>query len=154
MACTWSNCAFGDPERDPVERTISVAFYALIDIYQYEQQLSGDYKPEWFSLKKIPSLIFDHEAMVEAAKATFGARKQPFNLFYLNCCPSGSPFPWCSSCMKVSTKRNLTSAILVARCYPADFLVRTDDKEKAIQRRGLLPPPEQAKVSLPDIPEH
>src|SRR5437879_702275 len=32
--------AFSDPDRDPGERTISVAYFALIDIHQYEKQLS------------------------------------------------------------------------------------------------------------------
>lgn len=60
--------AFGDPLRDPVERTISVAYFALIDIHQYETQLSTEYHAEWFLLKKIPDLIFDHKKMVEGAK--------------------------------------------------------------------------------------
>jgi 8-oxo-dGTP diphosphatase len=60
--------AFGEPGRDPVERTISVAYFALIDIHQYETQLSSDYHAEWFLLKKIPDLIFDHKKMVEQAK--------------------------------------------------------------------------------------
>src|SRR5258708_3819719 len=59
---------FVDPGRDPVERTISIAYFALIDIHQYEKQLSNDYHAEWFFLKKIPELIFDHQQMVELAK--------------------------------------------------------------------------------------
>jgi 8-oxo-dGTP diphosphatase len=53
--------AFGDPARDPVERTLSIAYFALIDIHQYEKQLSTEYHPEWFHLKKMPELIFDHK---------------------------------------------------------------------------------------------
>ncbi|HEV8286039.1 MAG TPA: NUDIX domain-containing protein [Chitinophagaceae bacterium] len=60
--------AFGEPKRDPIERTISVAYFALIDIHQYEKQLSHDYHAEWFNLNKIPKLIFDHTVMVERAK--------------------------------------------------------------------------------------
>src|ERR1700742_1925300 len=60
--------AYGDPGRDPVERTLSIAYFALIDIHQYEKQLSAEYHPEWFHLKKMPELIFDHKKMVELAK--------------------------------------------------------------------------------------
>jgi 8-oxo-dGTP diphosphatase len=60
--------AFGEPARDPVERTISIAYFALIDIHQYEKQLSNDYHAEWFHLRKTPDLIFDHKKMVEGAK--------------------------------------------------------------------------------------
>src|SRR6201994_1699648 len=60
--------AFGEPNRDPVERTLSIAYFALIDIHQYEKQLSNDYHAEWFLLKDTPELIFDHTEMVKLAK--------------------------------------------------------------------------------------
>ena len=59
---------FGDPLRDPMERTLSIAYFALIDIHQYEKQISDEYHPEWFPLNKIPNLVFDHAAMVKMAK--------------------------------------------------------------------------------------
>ncbi|WPU96779.1 NUDIX domain-containing protein [Mucilaginibacter sabulilitoris] len=55
---------FGHPDRDPVERTLSIAYFALIDIHQYEKQLSEEYHPEWFLLTEMPELIFDHAEMV------------------------------------------------------------------------------------------
>src|SRR5438552_143577 len=61
-------CAFGDPHRDPTERTVSVAYFALIDISKYEEQISHEYSAEWFSLKNLPSLVFDHREMIEKAK--------------------------------------------------------------------------------------
>ena len=60
--------AFGHPGRDPIERTVSVAYFALIDIHQYEKQLSHEYHAEWFNLNNVPRLIFDHTSMVEMAK--------------------------------------------------------------------------------------
>jgi len=59
---------FSNPSRDPVERTISTAYFALIDIHEYEKQLSHDYHAEWFLLKDRPALIFDHAEMVEQAQ--------------------------------------------------------------------------------------
>ncbi|MGN6439359.1 MAG: NUDIX hydrolase [Agriterribacter sp.] len=59
--------AFGDPERDPVERALSIVYFALIDIHQYEKQLSDEYHAEWFLLKEAPDLIFDHNEMVKLA---------------------------------------------------------------------------------------
>jgi 8-oxo-dGTP diphosphatase len=58
---------FSDPKRDPVERTIAMAFFALIDIHQYENQLSKAYFARWFPIKELPELIFDHAQMVEMA---------------------------------------------------------------------------------------
>jgi 8-oxo-dGTP diphosphatase len=59
---------FSATKRDPIERTVSTAYFALIDIHKYETQLSSDYHAEWFPLKRIPKLIFDQQEMVEAAK--------------------------------------------------------------------------------------
>lgn len=59
---------FSNPQRDPVERTISVVFFALINIHEYEKQLSHEYHAEWFLLKEKPTLIFDHDEMLELAK--------------------------------------------------------------------------------------
>ena len=42
---------FSQPARDPIERTVSVAYFALIDINLYQQQITAEYHPEWFSLK-------------------------------------------------------------------------------------------------------
>ena len=59
--------AFSKPDRDPVERTVVVTYFALIDIQKYEKQLSVDYHPEWFPIKEKPTLIFDHDEMVKMA---------------------------------------------------------------------------------------
>ncbi len=58
---------FGKPDRDPVERVLSVAYYALIDIHQYEKQINDEYHAEWFLLNEMPDLIFDHTEMVRLA---------------------------------------------------------------------------------------
>jgi 8-oxo-dGTP diphosphatase len=59
--------AFSEPRRDPVERTVSVAYFALIDISEYDHRINNQYRAEWFILNEIPELIFDHRSMVEAA---------------------------------------------------------------------------------------
>jgi ADP-ribose pyrophosphatase YjhB (NUDIX family) len=59
---------FGEPSRDPIERTLSIAYFALIDIHKYEKTLTDEYHPEWFLLNKIPNLVFDHRNMVTMAK--------------------------------------------------------------------------------------
>lgn len=60
--------AFSEVTRDPEERTISVVYFALVDIHQYEAQLSEQYHAEWFLLSKKPRLIFDHDDMVRMAQ--------------------------------------------------------------------------------------
>jgi len=60
--------AFSGINRDPEERTVSVSYFALIDIQQYEKQISHDYHAEWFLVAERPKLIFDHDQMVGLAQ--------------------------------------------------------------------------------------
>jgi 8-oxo-dGTP diphosphatase len=58
---------FGDINRDPVERVISICYYALIKLEDYDEELGLSHDAHWFPIKARPELIFDHEQMVDAA---------------------------------------------------------------------------------------
>jgi 8-oxo-dGTP diphosphatase len=60
---------FGEPGRDPRQRTIAVAYFGLVKASQYQQlKASTDAEnAEWFSIKKIPSLAFDHKQIISVA---------------------------------------------------------------------------------------
>jgi 8-oxo-dGTP diphosphatase len=58
---------FSDVDRDPVERTISTAYYALININEHSKNLIKQFSANWFSVTKAPHLIFDHDKMVQRA---------------------------------------------------------------------------------------
>ena len=60
---------FGAVDRDPVERTLSVAFYALINVQEHDQNRLKKFNAEWFKVSELPNLIFDHLDMVNEAKA-------------------------------------------------------------------------------------
>ncbi len=58
---------YTDPQRDPVERTVSITYYALINIANHNQELTRQHSAHWFSLQEIPELIFDHQHMIRHA---------------------------------------------------------------------------------------
>jgi ADP-ribose pyrophosphatase YjhB (NUDIX family) len=55
---------YGDIERDPVARTVSVVFFALINIDDHDEDAVRSHNASWISLDNRPSLIFDHNEMV------------------------------------------------------------------------------------------
>ncbi|HEY6437646.1 MAG TPA: NUDIX domain-containing protein [Ignavibacteriaceae bacterium] len=61
---------FGNMDRDPAGRVVSVAYFALINIADYNEQLTNNHEARWFPLNKIPALIFDHKQMVQKGKET------------------------------------------------------------------------------------
>lgn len=58
---------FSEVERDPVERTISTAYYALINIKEHNEKLNKQFSAKWFNVTEAPKLIFDHDSMVDKA---------------------------------------------------------------------------------------
>ncbi|MFT6994100.1 MAG: 8-oxo-dGTP diphosphatase [Sediminicola sp.] len=69
--------SFSKVDRDPVERTISVTYYALIDIASHDKELLKQNQIHWFNLKDAPKLIFDHNRMVE--RAIYRLRRRALN---------------------------------------------------------------------------
>jgi len=59
---------FGEVDRDPAARVISIAYFALIKIDDYTEELMKSHNASWFELTKLPRLIFDHQQMVRLAK--------------------------------------------------------------------------------------
>lgn len=61
--------AFGAIDRDPGGRVISIAYYALINIDEYDRELVQQHNAFWIGINDLPPLIFDHWEMVQKARA-------------------------------------------------------------------------------------
>ncbi|WP_373720834.1 NUDIX hydrolase [Bacteroides heparinolyticus] len=59
--------SYGAVDRDPGERVISIAYYALVNINEYDKDLVYQHNAFWVNIKNLPPLIFDHPLMVENA---------------------------------------------------------------------------------------
>ena len=61
--------SFSDIKRDPRFRVISIAYYALVKLSDYNAQAGTDTTNiKWFSISDIPDLAFDHANILEVAK--------------------------------------------------------------------------------------
>jgi len=60
--------AFGDVNRDSAGRVISIAYFALINITDYNERLQLEHEAKWFSFSENPDLIFDHQKLLVKAK--------------------------------------------------------------------------------------
>jgi 8-oxo-dGTP diphosphatase len=60
---------FGDLDRDPRERVVSVAYFALIKLPGRRVRATTDASDAgWFSLNKVPRLAFDHRRILDVAR--------------------------------------------------------------------------------------
>ena len=68
---------FGAPNRDPRERVISVAYYALVPPDRVRIRAASDARDvAWFQLDQLPRLGFDHEQIVDMAHARLASKLQ------------------------------------------------------------------------------
>jgi 8-oxo-dGTP diphosphatase len=129
--------SFGEPDRDPIERTISVTYFSLLDLTRYKKQLSPEFNAEWFPLKKIPSLVFDHTEMVQMARAKlkYKASLHPI-LFEL--LPPKFTLPLLQSLFEevydtLLDKRNFSRKIL-----STGLLLKLSEKDKMNSKKGAF----------------
>jgi len=59
---------FGTVDRDPRERVVSVAYYALVKLSEHPPTGASDASDAaWYSMDKIPALAFDHSEIIATA---------------------------------------------------------------------------------------
>lgn len=56
--------AYSETKRDPGERVISIAYYALVNIDSYNHEFVEQNNAHWVRMNELPELIFDHQQMV------------------------------------------------------------------------------------------
>jgi 8-oxo-dGTP diphosphatase len=129
--------AFTNPERDPIERTVSIAYFALIDSHQYEKQISDEYHPEWFPLDKMPSLIFDHQQMVNMAreKLRYKASLHPI-LFEL--LPPKFTLPLLQSLFQDVFETTFDTRNFSRKLMSTQLLLKQKEKDKENSKKGAF----------------
>ncbi len=61
--------AFGEPDRDPRERVISVAYCAILSTDKVSLKAGSDARSaSWYDFNELPPLAFDHAEIVRAAR--------------------------------------------------------------------------------------
>src|SRR5690606_30852624 len=122
-------------DRDPEERTLSTAYYALIDIAAHNEHLIEQYSAKWFSLKKAPKLIFDHDIMVEQAIARLRRRtkSQPIGFELL---PQKFTMRQLKSLYESILDTKLDKRNFINRVNSLDILKKLDEKDMSASRKG------------------
>jgi len=126
---------YGEVERDPGERVISVSYYALIRTEDYNSDLGKRHGARWFLLDKKPPLILDHDVMVDKAlrRLRRKTRSQPIGFELL---PEKFTIPMLQRLYegihgKKFDKRNFRKKI-----FQLNILKKLDEKEKSGSRKG------------------
>jgi ADP-ribose pyrophosphatase YjhB (NUDIX family) len=66
---------FGRPDRDPRERVITVAYYALVPLGSVQPRAASDAREiGWFPCGRLPELAFDHARIIGLAKQRLASK--------------------------------------------------------------------------------
>ncbi len=66
---------FGQPDRDPRERVITISYYTLVPIDRLSVGAGSDARElGWFDIEGLPELAFDHRQIVSKAKQRLSAK--------------------------------------------------------------------------------
>ena len=109
---------FGDDVyRDSRNRVISVAYFALVDANQFEIKADTDSENvQWFAIKDIPKLAFDHNSIVQKAierlKAKLSYQPIGFDLLPQKFLFSDLENLYCSILEKEIDRRNFRKKIM------------------------------------------
>ena len=60
--------AFGNIDRDPGERVVSIAYYALINVDDYDEKLMKKHQVQWIPIDQLPQMFSDHVDMISKAR--------------------------------------------------------------------------------------
>lgn len=74
---------FGDVDRDPRGRVVSVAYMVLIPHRSFEPKTNADYQAiDWLPVGKLPSLGYDHRQIIQTATDRLKAKLEYTNIVY------------------------------------------------------------------------
>jgi 8-oxo-dGTP diphosphatase len=128
---------FTDVNRDTAGRVISIAYFALINIADYSEQLQLEHEAKWFPLNKIPPLIFDHKKMVSKAKELLKQKvsSHPIGFELL---PSKFTLQQLQSLYEAIYETALDKRNFTKKMLSLGILNKLNEKEKASSRKGAF----------------
>jgi 8-oxo-dGTP diphosphatase len=128
---------FSDVNRDEAGRVISIAYFALINIANYSEQLQLEHQAKWFPLSKIPTLIFDHKKMLAKAKTLLKDKvsNHPIGFELL---PAKFTLPQLQNLYEAIYEAPLDKRNFTKRILSLGILNKLEEKEKESSRKGAF----------------
>lgn len=128
---------FSDVNRDSAGRVISIAYFALINIADYSEQLQLEHEAKWFQLNRIPPLIFDHRKMMKKAKERLQEKvvAHPIGFELL---PTKFTLPQLQNLYEAIYEVPLDKRNFTKKMLSLGVLNKLNEKEKESSRKGAF----------------
>ncbi|PHN08376.1 NUDIX hydrolase [Flavilitoribacter nigricans] len=129
--------SFGQTDRDPAGRVVSIAYFALINIQDYNTDLGKTHNATWYPAQNVPRLIFDHNQMVEMAKKRlrYKASTKPIGFALL---PNKFTIPQLQKLYTAIFETQLDSGNFSRRIHSLGILKRLNEKQRGHSKKGAF----------------
>jgi len=127
---------FGDIGRDPRERVVTVAYYALAKLGDHRIRAATDAMGVgWFALDDLPKLAFDHDMIVERAHERLRGkvRYAPIGFELL---PPRFSLTQLQRLYEIVLGTDLDKRNFLKKLLAMDLLVETDEVEQGVRNRA------------------
>ena len=128
---------FGNVDRDPGDRVISIAYFSLININGNSQDLMEEHNAQWIALDELPNLIFDHNDMIEMAKQRLREKIANYPVGF-ELLPERFTLQQLQSLYEAIYEVNLDKRNFAKKILGLEILKKLDEKEKASSRKGAF----------------
>jgi ADP-ribose pyrophosphatase YjhB (NUDIX family) len=128
---------FSNVNRDAAGRVISVAYFALVNISEYNDQVQQDHEARWFPMDKVPNLIFDHNEMIAKAKERLKQKvsNHPIGFELL---PKKFTLPKLQNLYEAIYEQKLDKRNFTRKILALGILNKLKEKEKESSRKGAF----------------
>jgi len=129
--------AYGEVDRDPAGRVISVAYTALIPAHRYSEEHSSRYGATWVGLNEFPDLIMDHNVMVDKALRRLRRRAatQPIGFELL---PKKFTIPQLQLLYEAIYQTELDKRNFRKKILSMDVLIKMEEKDMSSSKKGAF----------------
>jgi 8-oxo-dGTP diphosphatase len=127
---------FGDLKRDPRERVVTVAYYALVKLGDHRVKGATDARnAAWFSVSDLPRVAFDHAEIIETALGRLKAkvRYEPIGFELL---PPKFTLTQLQHLYETILETELDKRNFRKKILGMDLLVETDEIEQDVAHRA------------------
>jgi 8-oxo-dGTP diphosphatase len=128
--------AFGAVDRDPRERVVSIAYYALVKLSDHRVQAATDARDAaWFGVHDVPSLAFDHADILALAllRLRVKLRSEPIGFELL---PKKFTLSQLQHLYEIVLERELDKRNFRKKVLSMGLLEETDEVEQDVAHRA------------------
>jgi len=128
---------YGDIDRDPGARCISIAQYALIRIGDYDKGQVAAHGAKWFAIDELPNLVLDHNRMISDALERLRQKttRKPIGFELL---PDKFTIPQLQTLYEAIYQKKLDDRNFRKKLLSFNLLIKLAEKDKTTSKKGAF----------------